>query len=177
MLEVNAPSDHPRHPIVGRVAPAVGSRRVKPSKCHMAKLRVAVFNRDQWTCQDCGRHIPASAPNELSGRYAPTKTDDGAWNWLEIDHITPYMAGGEATEENCRALCSTCNRRKSASTRYADWPARIARAQALLAARQPSESTARAVAAALLGEDSSPMDCLRRSPSPIRPTWRVPMRR
>jgi hypothetical protein len=55
--------------------------------------RFAVFNRDEFTCQYCGRHPP-----EVK---------------LEADHIEPLALGGEDHERNMITACRDCNRGKS----------------------------------------------------------------
>lgn len=55
-----------------------------------AKLRWAVFKRDEYKCIFC-------------------KTEDD----LTADHIHPESCGGEATLENLQTLCRTCNSKKS----------------------------------------------------------------
>lgn len=52
--------------------------------------RKAVFARDLWTCQYCGR--------ERLG--------------LTVDHVIPRSRGGESVWENIVASCAPCNRRK-----------------------------------------------------------------
>lgn len=126
------------------------ANRPKPSKSALKKMRKLVFERDDWTCQYCGYIILPVDDGERSGRYAPIGPRGG---YLELDHITPYAAGGLFIPENLRAACSDCNRKKSASTRYADWPARIQRAQAILASYQPNAKTAAKAIAALQGAD------------------------
>ena len=54
-------------------------------------LRWAVWERDNYTCQDCG-----------------TRRN------LSIDHIVPESKGGPTTLENLRTLCVPCNSRKGA---------------------------------------------------------------
>src|SRR4051794_3961141 len=103
-------------------------RKAKRSTSTIARMRRVVFPRDDWTCQDCGYQMPPTTDDHLSGRYAPYDGD----NFLELDHITPEIAGGLYVANNLRALCSSCNRKKSVSMLYADWPARIARATDLL---------------------------------------------
>lgn len=52
--------------------------------------RFEVFNRDQYTCQYCGRQTRE----------------------LTIDHVIPRARGGEHTWENVVSACIPCNRRK-----------------------------------------------------------------
>lgn len=60
------------------------------------KLRFLVFERDNYTCQACGR----------------TPKDDGVK--LSPDHIVPVDWGGETSLENLQALCRECNEGKQA---------------------------------------------------------------
>ena len=52
------------------------------------KLRFTIFNRDNHTCQICGK----------------TRTND-----LEIDHIKPISKGGKTEYNNLQTLCHDCN--------------------------------------------------------------------
>jgi 5-methylcytosine-specific restriction endonuclease McrA len=62
---------------------------------HQRKLtKFEVFNRDQYTCQYCGRR---------------TKE-------LTLDHVIPRRCGGEHTWENVVSACIPCNRRKGGRT-------------------------------------------------------------
>ena len=56
--------------------------------------RFEVFNRDQYTCQYCGK---------------PTRQ-------LTIDHVIPRYRGGKQTWENMVSACIPCNRRKAGRT-------------------------------------------------------------
>lgn len=54
--------------------------------------KVAVWQRDQGRCVDCGSKVE-----------------------LEFDHIVPLALGGSNTERNIQLLCANCNRAKGAS--------------------------------------------------------------
>lgn len=58
------------------------------------ELREQIKQRDNYTCQLCGKYMP----DEVG---------------LEIDHIIPVSKGGKTTPDNLQVLCSKCNRRKS----------------------------------------------------------------
>ena len=63
------------------------------------KIRLSrrnLFERDQHTCQYCGRRLPKSE--------------------LTIDHVLPRSRGGKDTWENLVLACSACNTRKSNRT-------------------------------------------------------------
>lgn len=64
-------------------------RRVSPS------TRVKVFERDNYTCQMCGR----------------SHHHDGVK--LEVDHKIPVSRGGSDNISNLQTLCFECNRGKS----------------------------------------------------------------
>ncbi|WP_082628258.1 HNH endonuclease [Actinobaculum massiliense] len=59
------------------------------------KLRTAIKERDDYTCQICNLSV-RDEPNLL----------------LEIDHIIPIARGGLSTEDNLQTLCWRCNRHK-----------------------------------------------------------------
>ncbi len=63
-----------------------------PLRARAALTRRAVFARDGWTCQYCGR----AAEN--------------------VDHVMPRSRGGEHTWENVVAACRRCNGRKENRT-------------------------------------------------------------
>jgi 5-methylcytosine-specific restriction endonuclease McrA len=60
------------------------------------KLRDAVKERDDHTCQRCGISV-AAEPHLL----------------IEVDHKVPVAKGGLSVMENLQALCWRCNRTKS----------------------------------------------------------------
>ena len=69
-----------------------GNKRKRISK----KLRYLVFERDNYTCQACGR-----SPQKDNVTLSP-------------DHIVPVQWGGETTLDNLQALCRECNEGKQA---------------------------------------------------------------
>jgi 5-methylcytosine-specific restriction endonuclease McrA len=62
-----------------------------PRDAHSRKItRRAIFARDRWTCQYCGRE---------RGK-------------LTIDHVVPRCKGGASSWDNIVTSCAPCNRRK-----------------------------------------------------------------
>ena len=57
-------------------------------------LRNKIKERDNYTCQICGKYMP----DEVG---------------LHIDHIIPISKGGKTVEQNLQVLCDKCNLRKS----------------------------------------------------------------
>lgn len=58
------------------------------------KLKNKIKERDNYTCQLCGKYMP----DEIG---------------LHIDHIVPISKGGKTVESNLQVLCSRCNAEKS----------------------------------------------------------------
>lgn len=58
------------------------------------ELRESIAERDNYTCQMCGKYMP-----------------DGVG--LQIDHIIPIAKGGKSVPSNLQVLCSKCNGSKS----------------------------------------------------------------
>ena len=79
----------------------IGERNKKRSKSYRKKYRgkvdrsrrIKVLERDNYTCQICGRSI-----------------EDGVK--LEIDHVIPKSKGGTYKMDNLQTLCFDCNRGK-----------------------------------------------------------------
>lgn len=129
----------------------LGEYRPHPTKVSKS-TRVAVYIRDAWTCQDCGRLFTPEDHN-LTGRYAPSHRLPGDPDlvYLELDHILPRKHGGTNDIENLRAACTPCNKAKLASTRHTKWEVRIGLALDVLQSKPANEDTAKKAAALLLG--------------------------
>jgi 5-methylcytosine-specific restriction endonuclease McrA len=116
-----------------------------------ASKRLAVYLRDKWTCQYCGRVFVPDEEN-LTGKSAPYEelgNFDGIC--LEIDHILPRKHGGGNEVENLRAACTPCNKHKSAWLTEDQWTLRFAVALELLQKEEPSQSVAERVIGELIG--------------------------
>lgn len=114
-------------------------------------VRLAVYERDGWACRYCSQVFTPGSEGERSGQKAPWIIATEGVIWLELDHVTPHSAGGADTVENFKAACTPCNRLKYDSTINADWPARIAKAQAVLDSSPAGRAAAQSAARALLG--------------------------
>jgi len=67
--------------------------------------RVAVFDRDGWKCQLCGKSVLRRATqSRKTGRLHPRTAS--------LDHIIPLSRGGGHMESNCQCACLRCNVRK-----------------------------------------------------------------
>jgi 5-methylcytosine-specific restriction endonuclease McrA len=67
---------------------------IKRPRPEIKLTRFEIFNRDQYTCQYCGKKTPQ----------------------LTLDHIIPRHRGGQHTWENVVSACIRCNRRKAGRT-------------------------------------------------------------
>ncbi len=76
-------------PSVIRLAYLVKRPRPQPKL-----TRVEIFNRDNYTCQYCGKQS----------------------HQLTLDHVIPRHQGGRHTWENLVSACAACNRRKAGRT-------------------------------------------------------------
>lgn len=69
---------------------------VKKAYTQLAFSRKAVFKRDRFTCQYCGKLLK-------SGQ-------------MTVDHIIPKSLGGASSFNNCVASCYPCNSKKGSKT-------------------------------------------------------------
>jgi 5-methylcytosine-specific restriction endonuclease McrA len=95
MLEIGSRSLHSEnvtfpHPVVIRLVTYV---RVPRDSTRRRITRRAVFARDSWACQYCGRT-----------------------SHLTVDHVLPRSRGGKSVWENIVTSCAPCNRRKGDRT-------------------------------------------------------------
>lgn len=76
------------------------------------KIRLAVYQRDGWTCQLCGLEFEPTPDG-----YAPciSVPPPRYRITLEIDHIVPVRLGGTHDLKNLRALCQPCNGSKGSN--------------------------------------------------------------
>lgn len=79
-----------------------------PGKRHTERsiLRGIVYNRDNFTCQQCGKKfVPQDVLDDPEFSY------DGLHNirGLSMGHIIPRSRGGRFNEENIKAQCDKCN--------------------------------------------------------------------
>lgn len=77
-------------------------RALAPKSRKNKTFRMAIYNRDNWTCYLCGVTV------EACKEYKPTQAT--------LDHVTPLSKGGLDTEENCKTCCQACNSRKGGRT-------------------------------------------------------------
>jgi hypothetical protein len=96
-------------------------RRIKYGKTHRHRARkygvryelvnrTAVFERDGWRCQICGKDTPK---NKRGSRYP---------NAPELDHRIPLSRGGTHTYDNVQCACRSCNSLKGASLHIGQLP-------------------------------------------------------
>jgi 5-methylcytosine-specific restriction endonuclease McrA len=55
-----------------------------------------LFNRDEWKCQYCSKHL--------------------SWDEITIDHVLPSSRGGRTSWLNCVVACTPCNKKKANKT-------------------------------------------------------------
>jgi 5-methylcytosine-specific restriction endonuclease McrA len=104
------------------------ARGGQPTKFQKQQMRIAIFTRDNFTCQGCGWR-PSEIPGaDYDGAYAPSgpppsvdtrrnkRKPQPYFLWLELDHIIPATKNGLFEISNIQALCSRCNTQKGDRT-------------------------------------------------------------
>lgn len=115
------------------------------------KVKLAAYERDEWTCQYCGLVFDPKqtwTPNTVAPwMNHPTLS----FIFLELDHIHPLSRGGTNDLDNLRAACSPCNRRKCAYLQSSKWSERFEAARKLIHEVEPGERGAEKVIELLIG--------------------------
>jgi 5-methylcytosine-specific restriction endonuclease McrA len=70
-------------------------RRKKGGKWLPAATRLAIYLRDDFTCQYCGRYMKHAAPRDLT-----------------LDHLVCHEDGGLDVPSNLVSCCKSCNSKK-----------------------------------------------------------------
>lgn len=93
--------------------------RSRPQGKYLARIRLAVFQRDGFVCLHCGWApvVPADydGTRTIGEMYVCPKTGKFRCRLLELDHVYPHILGGKFRVENLQTLCNSCNARKGAS--------------------------------------------------------------
>ena len=83
-----------------------------------SRVKKTVFERDNWTCQDCGCHVQDT--EVYTGSQGLSRLRD---DLPECDHIVPLFLGGKDWHEdlpelsNFQTLCRKCHKKKTARDR------------------------------------------------------------
>lgn len=85
-----------------------GTRPPRPDRFRVSESRrVAIYERDGWTCQICREAVDRTA--------SPT----GPW-FPSLDHITPRSHGGSDDDDNLRLTHRWCNSVRGNLSHYTD---------------------------------------------------------
>ena len=76
---------------------ALFKNKIYASRFFPQKLKQVIFQRDNYSCQLCGKHRELLISEGLH---------------LEVDHIIECEDGGQTTYSNGQTLCSACNKGK-----------------------------------------------------------------
>jgi 5-methylcytosine-specific restriction endonuclease McrA len=78
-----------------------------PRKALKYWMRKKIFERDLFTCLCCGLKA-----NIIPINYDGRNTLLCGASFLVLDHVNPYIKGGECVEDNMQTLCDICNSKK-----------------------------------------------------------------
>lgn len=96
----------------------------KRKKAHIPwHLRLAVIERDQCTCQYCGKRgefiyrygKPTVVENPKGIKFQDVYYNGEDVKSFEIDHIRPESKDGKTIIDNLILSCHTCNRKKGST--------------------------------------------------------------
>jgi 5-methylcytosine-specific restriction endonuclease McrA len=76
-----------------------GSKWISPT------LRLAIYIRDRFECQCCGRDLRSAHPVLNGG------TEDGRWT-IQLDHLWCHEKGGKDEPGNLVTICIWCNSKR-----------------------------------------------------------------
>lgn len=82
-------------------AVVVHARAVRPQGAAWTAMKVAVWDRDNWVCQKCGRTCARRQHGNATLGY-----------WATVDHVVPVVLGGWDDPVNLQTLCQRCNHAK-----------------------------------------------------------------
>ncbi|MGW6695083.1 HNH endonuclease [Rhodococcus sp. NPDC054953] len=111
--------------VAGRRLPAEAVRRNETARRSTERLKLAIFERDRWTCRFCGartidlrvmKRVSAAFPAELP--YHPNWKFDAShriyWTHTSsLEHVVPFARGGADDTGNFATTCYACNAARS----------------------------------------------------------------
>lgn len=88
------------------------------------RLRVAVYERDNYSCVACGKSgLREDGMVQMWGGLVPVSDYDGRTSvWftdggeLQLDHCVPLSDGGSSDIDNLQTMCQSCNCKKGTRT-------------------------------------------------------------
>jgi hypothetical protein len=101
-------------------APVPAAPKVNLPKVNLPKVNAGKLNSgnelEESIDADRTRYIPAMIRHAVYLRDGGKCRNCGAFEAVEIDHLTPYAQGGKHDIDNLRLLCRSCNQRHAIET-------------------------------------------------------------